>query len=129
VTVLDAQGNPLPGSGAVPDLLDQLVGFFDADPSTWIKLEGRFNELTALLEPRAAELHGVVSGQAFIDSSIDAGKVLGRMLADVVMMVLLMKRKDDREKARTVDQAAENGAVPALKVLPKEDDGVNAPQA
>jgi hypothetical protein len=117
VTVLDAQGDPLQPSGSVPDLLDQVCDLFDNNPTAWENLDSQIESLLNALEPRAADLNFVVLGERFFDCTNDAGKKITRLLAELAMRSLVKRRGDARK------------AAPTLKVLPKEDDGVNAPQA
>ena len=113
--ILDAQGQPVHPSGAVPDIVEQLVTLTDKNPQNWIKMGERFDALLNMLRPHAPQLHGVVAGKSQFDCENPAGRAVTRMLADLAMMCLVMRTKDSQRVALEQEEAAANGASGEVK--------------
>ncbi len=114
--ILDAQGQPLPPSGAaaVPppvNVLDRLCQNRDEKEGAWDQAEERYEAMLRSLEPESGNMLEVLSGKRGIDATQPAGQLFVKTILDVTMMTLLFRHRAFREIAK---QQAEGERGPAL---------------
>ena len=107
--LLDAQGNPLPPTRPVPDVLDQLCDNRDRVPNAWNEVMNRYDALLAELEPASPVMLDLLSGKGQLDARTQDGQRLIRLAIDAAQMSLLLRRHAFRQSAREAERLEENG--------------------
>jgi hypothetical protein len=102
MTLLDAQGQPLPASGALVDQILELVAYFDQNQEHWTKLETHFDEQLKIARGHAALLIAVSIGEQKFDMASPVGVALARLAADVVVKAMTLKAREEREEGKVI---------------------------
>lgn len=116
MTLVDKFGAPLmPSGNREVDAVNEVVAFFDQDPSKWEKLETAFDEQLQIARGHAGGIVQVANDTMNLDVSNPAGLALARLLADITFKALVLKARNDRDEDAKI--------IP----MPKREDAPDVP--